>query len=184
MQRGRAAGVGMPLVNSRKPPRQEAMGLPQQEAGGPPFCGSDSASSQLHPPLCWWQGSGEPSHCSLRGLVFSSCIKTCAWLGCKFYFLSGWRVSDSRVCWLPAQSGCQGLIAERRNFKRRMLSESWSASGSTASCCILLQSDGPRGWWGVLGGTRLCFPQVQCHWNPKPQALKQRGTILRGTHFL
>lgn len=43
------------------------------------------------------------------GLVPLNCIKTCAWLGCKFYFLPGWRVSDSRVYWPLSQNDCQGL---------------------------------------------------------------------------
>lgn len=89
VQRGRVAGVGKPLVNSRKPPRQEAVGLPQQEAGGPPFCGSDSASESAAPTFVLMTGLGEPSHCSLRGLVFSSCIKTVLDLDANFISFLG-----------------------------------------------------------------------------------------------
>lgn len=168
VQRGRDAGVGMEPVKSRKPlwrwlnPGSPSGGKPwttpsrRREA---PLSGSDGPPESAAPTFVLMT-QNPPIVC---GLVFSNCIKTCSWLGCKFYFLSGWRVSDSRVCWLPAQRGCQGLTAERRNFKRRMLSEAWSASGSVSSCWILLQSDGLRGWWWALGGARLCFPQVQHH---------------------
>lgn len=83
---------------------------PPQDAGRPPILWKWGCAWVSPMYLCaWWPGSCEPADFSWFGF-FLNCIKTFAWLGCRFNFRSGWRVSDSRVCWLPAQSDCWGLL--------------------------------------------------------------------------
>ena len=55
-----------------------------------------------------WQGSCEPSDGSRFGFFDLDQNMHLTW--CEFYFLHGWRVSDSIVCWLPAWSDYQGLL--------------------------------------------------------------------------
>lgn len=121
--------------------------------------------------LCgWWQSFSESSnYCWLRSLELH---KNMCLLGCRFYSLPGWRVSDSRVHWLPAQKDFQGLPGVEI-LRRRMLREASCASGDISSW-ILLKWEGLLGRWCVMRGAKICFPQILHHL--RPYATGPKGT--------